>query len=304
MVRVCLFLLMFAALAMPGEAIAQTRIVAVVNGEPITSYDVGQRQKLLRLTGARGNVREAALNELINERIQTRAVKQARITVSDGDIDAAIADIAKRAKLSPAQLSSAFSQAGVSIGTLKERIGAQVGFNRLVRARFNQLAKVTEQDLVAALLKDEEREKTVEAARYDLHQLTVALPQNPSAQRRSRAMARANDVRGRFNSCTEGLAMAKQTRNVVVTQIGRRMDVEFPPPIREKLEATPVGKLTEPMQQSRGIVMLAVCDKTMVRSANAAMKALEPDITSERGAAFSKQYLRQLRRDAVIERRG
>ncbi|MEM8664532.1 MAG: SurA N-terminal domain-containing protein [Pseudomonadota bacterium] len=286
MIRVCLFVLMIVATAMSGPAMAQTRIVAVVNGEPITSYDVSQRQKLLRLTGARGNVRESALNELINEKIQSRAVKLARIKVSSGDVDAAIADIAKRAKLSPSQLSGAFKQAGVSINTLRDRIGAQVGFNRLVRARFNQLAKVTEQDLVAALLKDKDRERTVEAARYDLHQVTIALPENPSSQRLARANARAKEVRGRFSSCAEGIPMAKKTRNVVVRQVGRRMDVEFPPAIREKLAATPVGKLTEPIQQGRGLVMLAVCDKTMVRSANAAMKALEPDIAAKRGGDF------------------
>ncbi|WMS41281.1 peptidylprolyl isomerase [Acuticoccus sp. MNP-M23] len=289
---------MLATAAMP--AAAQTRIVAVVNGSPITNYAVAQRQKLLRLTGQPGGSK-AALDELINEAIQNDAVEKARLKVTDADVNAAIANIAKNAKISSAQLNAAFKQSGVSMSTLQDRIRAQVGFSRLVRARFKALATVTEQDLVAALLKDDTKEKSIDSNRYDLTQITIALPDDPSDQRIRQATARANDLRKRFTSCREGVSMAKKTRNVVVRDFGARMDVDFPPAVQELLAATPVGKLTEPFPQPRGMVMLAVCDKKVVKSTNAAMKKLEPDMTAARGDAFSKQYLRQLRRDAVIE---
>ena len=112
------------------------------------------------------------------------------------------------------------------------------------------------------------------------------------------------ELRSRFNSCSEGLAIARKTRNVVVRDGGRRMGIDFAPPIRKILDETPVGKLSEPVPQARGLVMFAVCDKKIVRSANAAMKEIEPELTNTKGVAFSKQYLRQLKRDAVIERRG
>ncbi|MEM8551865.1 MAG: hypothetical protein AAGF45_05745, partial [Pseudomonadota bacterium] len=159
-------------------------------------------------------------------------------------------------------------------------------------------------DLVAALLRDESLEKTIESPRYRLYQVTIALPDNPSNQRKQRAQARAADLRRSFQSCTSGLPAARKTRNVVVQDMGRRMSIEFSPSVREKVDATALGKLSEPVEQRRGLVMFAVCEKEMVRSTNAAMKALEGDMTSERGEAFQKQYLRQLRRDAVIERRG
>ncbi|MEM6761734.1 MAG: SurA N-terminal domain-containing protein [Pseudomonadota bacterium] len=305
MARICLVLTIFAALILSGvPSMAQTRIVAVVNGSPITSYDVGQRQRLLRLTGARGNTREIALNELIDESIQNRATKAARINVSDSEVDSAIADIAKRAKISAAQLTGALRQAGVSESTLRARIKSQLGFSRLVRVRFRQFARVTEQDLVAALLRDEERENVIESPRYKLHQVTIALPDNPSASRLNQAKARASELQGKFQSCTQGIPMARKARNVVVRNFGNRMGVEFPPPVRKTLDETRVGGLSEPIEQRRGLVMFAVCEKEMVKSANAAMKELEPEMTSERGEAFSKQFLRQLKRDAVIERRG
>jgi len=303
MARLGFVLALVLAAALAAPAMGQTRIVAVVNGEAITSYEVAQRARLLRLTGQKGDLQGRALEELINERIQKSAVEQAKIPVSEGDIDGAIANIARSANISPAQLEAAFSQAGVSMDTLRDRIAAQIGFSRLVRARFQASSQITEQDLVAALRADEDKPDAIEAARYDLHQVTIALPDNPSRQRLDAANARAADLRRRFASCEDGLKMAKDTLNVVVRPFGQRMDVEFPPPVREALANTEVGKLTEPIDQPRGLVMFAVCDKTMVTSTNAAMKALEPEMAEERGEAFGKQYLRQLKRDAVIERR-
>lgn len=302
MARIGLLLLMVMLAATLGErpAAAQTRIVAVVNGQAITSYDVAQRQALLRLTGVRNR---SAIDELIDEQIQTEAVEKAGIKISDAEVQGAIDDIAVRAKITPAQLAGAFQQAGVSIGTLRDRIRAQMGFSRLVQATFRATTQVTEQDLVAALKRDKDREMVIDAPVYELQQVTIALPENPSPERLNQAEARARELRGRFNSCSEGIPLAKKTRNVVVREIGPRMGVDYTPPIRKLLDETPVGKLTEPFQQARGLVMFAICDKKIVKSANAAMKEIEPELTNTKGEAFAKQYLRQLKRDAVIEKR-
>lgn len=293
--------LALAALVGPDEAAAQTRIVAVVNGESITSYDVGQRQRLLRLTG-QGGGQAAALDELINEKVQLQAAKRANVTVPDSAVDEAVADIARRVNLSPGQLRQALGQEGVNIGTLRDRLRAQIAFNRLIRTRFRTVLDVSEPDLVAALLK-KEGETAIEAPEYDLQQVTIALPQNPSSARLSQAKSVAADLRRRFTSCREGLDMARGTRNVVVQPFGRRTAAELTPQAQEVLEGVGVGRLSETIETPRGLVMFAVCDKKMVRSTNAAMRALEPEIRNERGQAFSKQYVRQLRRDAVIERR-
>ncbi|MBJ3776670.1 SurA N-terminal domain-containing protein [Acuticoccus mangrovi] len=284
-------------------AAAQTTIVAVVNGKPITSYDVSQRQKLLRLTGTRSNLHQVALDELIDEKVQLEAAQAVNITASDADIDRAIGEIASRIKMSPSQLTKGLASQGVNISTLRDRLRAQIAFNRLVRARFQSSLTVSEQDLVAALRKDDSLDKKIETAEYNLTQVMVALPEKPSPQRLADAKRRAADVRAKFTNCRDGLAMAKKTREVVVRPFGRRTAAELTPDARAVLEDVPVGRLSEPIEVPRGLVMFAVCDKKIIKSTNAAMKALEPDMNNERGEAFAKQYLRQLRRDAVIERR-
>ncbi len=302
MVRFVLVLLAFLVAAQTAPASA-TSIVAVVNGVPITSYDVGQRERLLRLTGSRGALSTMALDELIDEKLQLKAAQQSNIEVADSDVDRAIGEIASRVKLSPSQLGQALQQQGVAISTLRDRIRAQIAFGRLVRARFQTQVQVSEQDLVAALLKDKDAERQIETAEYTLEQVIIALPENPSPQRLAQEKARANDLRSKFNGCANGLAMAKKTRNVVVRPFGRRTEAELTTDARDALKDVAIGKLAAPIETPRGLVMFAVCDKRTFQSTNAAMKALEPELTSKRGEDFTKQYMRQLRRDAVIEKR-
>lgn len=295
-----LILLLWAA---PQTVAAQTTIVAVVNGKPITSYDLRQRQALMRLTGVRGNVRQMALDELIDDAVRLAEADRYQVSASDAQVDRAIAGIAQRVKLSPSKLKQALGQSGVNINTLRDRLRAQIAFNSLTRARFRTSGRVSEQELVAALLKDDERENTIETTLYTLEQITIALPDQPSQQRLRRANARAEDLRKRFTSCRDGVNIARKTRNVVVKPFGKRLAPTLTPQVRAALEGVPVGRLSKPIQAPRGLVMFAVCDKETQRSTNAAMKEIEPTMEQERGLQFSQQYLRQLRRDAVIERR-
>ena len=302
MPRLACYLLVILSL-LAGPAVAQTSIVAVVNGQPITSYDVAQRQRLMQITGAKGNLRKQALDELIDERLQIEAASASRINVSDAQVDQAVASIAQRVKLSPSQLATALGQAGVNISTLRERLKAQISFGQLTRARFGSSLQVSEQDLVAALLRNEDLEKKADTFEYDLTRVMIALPDNPSQQRLNQAQGIARNVRAKFNNCETGIPMAKQTIDVVVLPYGRRTHAELSKQIADAVEGIDQGKLTEPIRTAQGLMMLAICKKTPVRSTNAAMKALEADMQEERNDAFLKQFSRQLRRDAVIEMR-
>ncbi len=291
-----------AALAPHAPAQASTSIRLVVNNQPITNYDIAQRARLLRLTGVRGNPTRAAEEELINETLQMQEARRAGISVSDREVDQAIGNIASRAGISQSQLRQALGQQGVRFDTLEDRIRAQIAWGRLVSARFRATSPVTEQDLVAAL-RESGGETARETTEYSLEQVIVVLPANASRSAKNAAMSRANSLRGRFTSCEEGLPFARKLDGVVVKPFGRRLASEMPGDLAADLEKVSVGRLSGPIDRPEGIVMFAVCDKRNIRSTAAAMNALEGELRSERGERFAQQWLRTLRRDALIERR-
>lgn len=295
----CLAVLVALASAPAG---ASTSIKIVVNNQPITSYDIAQRTALVRMSGQGGNPRRTAEDELINEALQMQEARRAGVAVSDGEVDEQIDDIARRVGASRSQLIAALRQQGVGVDTLRDRIRAQIAWGRLVSRRFRASGQVTEQDIVAEMRQRGDTDAT-DAVQYELEQVIVVLPEGASSGARNRARGRADSLRGRFSGCAEGLDFARGLEGVVVKPFGKRLESEVPPDIREGLEAVSVGRLTRPFDRPEGLVMFAVCSKETVRSTAAAMFEIEGDIRSERGMRYAQQYLRTLRRDALIERR-
>lgn len=289
-----------AVLAAPAEA--ATRIEVIVNDQAITNYAIDQRARLLKLTGGRGNVRAEAIEQLIDEVLQREEAKRGNVQISDAQVNQAFADIAKRVKLSPANFSSALSQNGVNPETLKDRLRVQLAWSRIVGARFRSSQKVTEQDLIATM-RDKGTGGSKETTEYLIERVVVVIPKSASRSEISQAETTARQLRSRFTSCDSGLPLAKQAKGVVVKQAGRRTANELPENVQKLVEETDVGRLSVPEKTSEGLMMYAVCDKQQVRSTEAAIQEVQSEIIGEEGALFSRQYLRNLRKDAVIERR-
>ncbi len=138
-------LLLATALAAPlapqGAALAQTnRIVAVVNGDIVTSGEIEARRRLFALnSGLAAN--QAVLDRLtpqvtrllIDERLRMQEVQRRRIPVADGDIAAAIADLERRNNLPPGGLVAQLRRGGVEARALYDQLRAQIGWARLIR---------------------------------------------------------------------------------------------------------------------------------------------------------------------------
>lgn len=289
-------------LVLAGPSAAATRIEVVVNDQAITNYAIDQRARLLKLTGAKGNVRDEATEQLIDEVLQRQEAKRANVEISDAQVNAAFAEIATRVKLSPANFATALSQNGVNPETLKDRLRVQLAWSRVVGTRFRSSKKVTEQDLIATL-RGKGTETSKETAQYLLERVIVVIPKSASRGEISSAETTARQLRSRFTSCDSGLDLARQAKGVVVKQAGRRTSNEIPDNVLKLVEATEVGHLSAPDKTSEGLEMYAVCAKDTVRSTEAAIQEVQSEIVGEEGALFSRQYLRNLRKDAVIERR-
>ncbi len=78
-----------ALLLLAGGISAQAQSVAVmVNGEPITNYDIEQRTKLDFLSTHKAPARQDVINELIDQKVKIKEAKQFGIDPNSADIDA------------------------------------------------------------------------------------------------------------------------------------------------------------------------------------------------------------------------
>ncbi len=95
-----------AVLALMGVAAplhAQT-VAVMVNGEPITNYDIEQRSKLTMLTTHKPPVRQQVIDELIDEKVKIKEAKKFGVDPTGSDIDESYKSMSSRMRITPEQL--------------------------------------------------------------------------------------------------------------------------------------------------------------------------------------------------------
>ena len=73
----------------------------MVNGEPITNYDIEQRSKLLMLSTHKTPDRKDVLNELIDEKVKLKRRKEIQHRSFGSDVDQSYAGMAGRMRITP-----------------------------------------------------------------------------------------------------------------------------------------------------------------------------------------------------------
>ncbi len=281
---------------------AENNIKVVVNDRAITTMDVQSRARLLQLAMhlAPGPAAKAAQDELIDEQLRLQDGERRGIVVSEDAVVAALTTIASRSKLTVPQFEKALGAGGVPIKTFKDRIRAQMVWGRIIRAKIQQDIKAESADLIQQMRNREKNANAVTASDYVLQRVVFAVQRSASPADVNRRKAEADALRGKFRSCSEGLAMAKGLKEVAIINVGRRLASEVPPGLKEELEKTAEGHLTTPQRSELGFEMYAVCNKIEVTGEAAVAAGLDAEALDKRGEETSKKLTQELRQKANI----
>ncbi|CUB05658.1 peptidylprolyl isomerase [Tepidiphilus thermophilus] len=131
-------LLLLALWAGSTSAAELTRVVAVVNNEPITSTELQQYMVRAKRQVAKQGVqipedelRQQVLEQMILEKLQLQVAKRMGITVDDTAIDRAIEDIARRNNMTLDALKQALAADGITFEQFREQIRREMTIARL-----------------------------------------------------------------------------------------------------------------------------------------------------------------------------
>ncbi len=292
-------ILLPALLGLAGApAWADTTIRVLVNDDPITSYDVDSRTKMIKLfTQGKQGEREA-IDQLITERLMLQEAKRQHVTVSDAEVDAEVAARAGAAKLTPAQFQQALREAGID-RTFRDFIRANVAWARIVRARFRATVNISDLDVAAALGGQDSSGNDQMATEYLLQRIVFVVPAGSSQSLVTQRRREANAFRGAFQGCDHSLEQASGNPAIVVNQPTRHE--QLPSDLQAEVDKLGVGGITEPQTAENGIEMFGICAKREITGHTEAETEARQEMTSERGQLLARRYLRDLRSDAVIE---
>jgi len=274
----------------------------VVNGSPITAIDIAQRSKLIQISTHKTPTRQEVLDELIDERLKLNVAKRYQLEITDKEVDAAFKNIATRAGSTPEKFGQALAAQGISVDMVKDRIKADMGWSQIIRGKFQTAFEIREKDILDTL-NSERKDQPAVGYEYTLRPILLIVPRGSSDETVESRRREAEGLRTRFQSCDEGIQLARGLRDVAVRDTVIRTSGDLSAQLREILDKTPEGHLTSPETTAQGIEVFALCSKREISSELPGKREVREKILQERFVEQGKRYLKELRAHAMIEYR-
>lgn len=296
-------LLATAALAAPSlvasTVIVQAQaVVALVNNNPVTSFDVDQRIRIAALTERRRLDRRTATQELIDDQVKLIEARRLGYRVTDEGVEQEFTKLARGNRMSEREFEAVLQRGGIQPSALRAKIRSDLAWVVLLRDQSRRGSGVTNSELEAEV--ENRRRKEGVITEYSLQQVVFIVPRGASPQSR---LAAANAVRARFNSCETGFDELRQMSDVAIRAPVMRASSDISPQLRQVLDKTPVNRMTPPAPSSEGIELVAVCGKRE-RSNPASQRAqVAVDLSERKITESAKSYLETLRKKVEIRYR-
>jgi peptidyl-prolyl cis-trans isomerase SurA len=291
----------FAAIATPSRALAQ-HVVLVVNGEIITDYDIDQRAKFDTLSTHKTPSRQEVIEELIDDKLKVQIARRYKLDITDADVESSYADMAKRMHLTSDQLTQTLAHDGIEAKTLKGRVRADLSWQYIIRGKFQSSLQISEKSVLDEIATEKKGEGSDVGYDYTLRPILFVVPRGNTALQESRRKD-AESLRSRFATCDTGLLFARALHDVVIREPITKNSSELVPALRQILDKTEVGHLTPPETTLQGIELFALCEKKETKSETPEKRQAREKLFSEQFEAKAKKYLRELRQQAMIERK-
>ena len=294
-------------LSFGATASAQTRIAVAVNNGVVTTNQITQRARFLRLTGFKGDTRKEAQRQLVNEELQFQEGKRINFNVPDKAVNDAFANIAKNNRLSPRRFEKALAQQGVSASTFKRFIRARILWQQIVVARARQAGRQqeTDKDITSILFNRGNDGKNRKVKEYTVDQIIFVVKKGSSKSVFAQRRRELNAFRNQNKSCKDASAAALRlaSNGVIMRKLGRFTTDTLPANIRKPVLDANGQLFSAPEQGETGIGILAICNVREIVDNSAPKEGLNVEVgafSSDDLQKKSEQWMKDLRKQAKI----
>jgi peptidyl-prolyl cis-trans isomerase SurA len=299
--RLIVAAILLATMAATTTLACAQEVVLLVNGEPITNFDIAHREKFIEMSKHKPPTRQEVINSLIDEILELKEAERYTIVPSKSDIDSAYNNVASNMGVDAAKLTQILNAGGASEDTLKQQLKAQMAWSGLVRGRYKASLEIADTDVEAELQLHKPEDAGQVGYEYVVRPILMIVQHGAPDSAFEARKHDADALRARFVSCTDGVPFARGLANVAVRDPINKSSADLPPALRSILDNTEVGHLTPPEQTAEGIQMFAVCSKKESKEDAPGLKEIRDKMFEKKFGAKANRYLADLRRQAMIE---
>ncbi len=267
---------------LPQPVLAQgvQRIVAIVNDEVISGYDVEQRMRLIlsttqiqRTPEQMRRLQSQITEGLIDEAIQLQEAARLNIRIADEEIEQAVRYIEDQNGLAEGALALVLQGVNTDIETLYSQIRAQIAWSKVVSRRLRPTVFVGQDEIDAVLERMEAAEGLTEYLISEIF-LSVDVPGRRTEIARDAANVVAEARRG-----TPFDALARQMSQGISAPVGGHVgwvrSGELARELDSALAVMEIGLVSDPIETIDGFYILQLRDRKQ------ALKLSESEITVE-----------------------
>ena len=287
-------------LGLAATAAQAQAIVAFINGNPITSFDVEQRMKINGALGKRGGGRQEAIRDLVDDKLKIIEARRIGYRLSDDNVDEQMARIARSNNQTSLEFMQNLSRTGIDSNAYREKLKADYSWELAVAHKFKG-SSIGDTSEVEQTMQTRLKEGAAKVTDFVVHSVIFVVPRTgEGAGARERE---ANAARARFTDCTSGLEAIRHLRDVAVKPPVKRSSDQISPQLNALLSKTPVNRMSPPFKTEQGIEMVAVCEKIEREDRTGLRAKAENEVSAKKRGAETQAYLKSLRDTAVIQYR-
>ena len=255
--RPLLFALLCIPLCLPDLAKSQSAVSAVlrVNQSVISQYELDQRIRFLQVIQTSGDLRQAARDQLIDDRLKNSLAAGMNLKLSDGKLEQSMTEFAASGNLSLEDFVTILSQAGVDRQSYADFIKSNLIWGMLIQQLFAPRVQITEAEVDRAY----QARLEGSAMRVLLSELIMPISEDTYEQVTARAQLFA-----KLTSLNEFADAAERYSVAETRDIGGRLDWtevnKLPPTLQSLIVSLTPGQVTEPIPLDGGVALFQLRD--------------------------------------------
>lgn len=274
LLTLCLCPLALAAFGQAGDRTLRVGdyIVAVVNSELVTAYEVEQRSARLREEALRSGAREPTSNSmrtqvvdaLIDERVLVTFARDSGAKVEESELDRAVNSVAAANRISVPELRKRLAAEGLEFARFRSNLRDQILVERMREREVQQRIRISDTDIDRYL--EQQKSTSAAAVEVNLAQILITVPENAAdavvAERKARIDAALARVRAGADFGNVAREMSEDGNRANGGAIGLRPTSRLPDLFVEKSRDLQVGEVSaEPFRSGGGFHLLKVLER-------------------------------------------
>lgn len=246
------------------------RVVAVVDGGVVLQSELDEQIQMismqLRQRGTRmpppDVLREQVLENLVVQQVQMQRAERIGISIGDEQLNLALAQVAQRNNTTLSEMPEQLAADGIDYAAFRRQLRREMTLDALRQRDVMGRIAVSDREIERWL----EQYDATQGSQldYDVSQILLALPQDPSRQQLADIERRASEIHARLVDGADfaELAVAESDGQQALSggRLGWRRGSQLPPQFSDAIQSLEAGEFSEPVRSSSGFHIFRVND--------------------------------------------